>query len=285
MSKERIWVKSPYAGTVNATGLFRPQARGRGPAAERLDERVRIAGPRHWLALLAAVCVILAGLAWSVLGHVDREVGGSGIITHAPYPSLLASGEAGTVLTPPPPIGTRVAANEVIARVGGPGTPTRVVRASVSGTIVSWYVARDEVVGAGQRIGLMEPNSSLIAYLFLPAGVGKQVSAGMPVRLQPGGTNPQSDGLLDGTVIRVLPYPVDEARLTLLTVQPHLVDAFLGGQARIEVDVRLQHDPSTATGLRWTNGTGPASQVTGGTVTGGSVIIGHERPISLLLGH
>lgn len=270
---------------MNTTGLFRPQARGRGPAAERLDERVRIAGPRHWLALLAAICVILAGLAWSVLGHVDREVDGSGIITHAPYPSLLSSITAGIVLTPLPPIGTRVAVNTVIARVGGSGTPIRVIRAPVTGTILSSDASRGEVVGAGQRIGLMEPDSSLIAYLFLPAGVGKQVRVGMSVRLQPGGTDPQSDGLLDGTVVRVLPYPVDEARLTLLTVQPHLVNAFLAGEARIEVDVRLQHDPSTATGLRWTNGTGPTSPVTGGTVTAGRVIIGHERPISLLLGH
>jgi hypothetical protein len=270
---------------VSAAGLFRPQARARGPAAERLDERVRIAGPRHWLALLAAISVILAGVAWSALGHVDREVGGTGIITHAPYPSLVQSGATGMLLTAVPPIGTPVSANQVIARVGGPGAPVRAVRTPVSGTIVSWYAQRDEVVGVGQSLGLVEPSSALIAYLFLPAGDGKQVSAGMPVRLSPGGTDPQSDGLLEGQVVRVLPYPVDEARVTLLTVQPHLVSGFLGGQARIEVDVALEHDRFTASGLRWTNGKGPSSPISGGTVTAGSVIIGRERPISLLLGH
>ncbi|MEN3282034.1 MAG: hypothetical protein V7607_3174 [Solirubrobacteraceae bacterium] len=269
---------------MNAAGLFRPQARARGPAAERLDEHVRIAGPRHWLALLAAISVILAGLAWGALGHVDREVAGTGIITHAPFPSLVASGRAGTVLTPAPPIGARVSANEVIARVGGAGAPVSTVRAPVSGTIVSWYVDRDQVVVPGQRIGLVEPGTPLIAYLFLPAGEGKRVRAGMPVRLQPGGIDQQSDGLLEGEVVRVLPYPVDEARVTLLTVQPHLVDEFLGGQARVEVDVRLKPEPSTASGLRWTNGRGPSSPISGGTVTAGSVIVGHERPISLLVG-
>jgi hypothetical protein len=269
---------------VSVGGLFRPQARARGPAAERLDERVRIAGPRHWLALLAAVSVILAGLAWSVLGHVDREVNGTGIITHAPYPSLVASGRAGTVITPAPPIGTRVSANEVIARVSGAAAPVSAVRTPVGGMIVSWYVNRDQLVAPGQRIALVEPDSPLIAYLFLSAGDGKRVSAGMPVRLLPGGTDQQSDGLLEGEVLRVLPYPVDDARVTLLTVQPHLVAAFLGGQARVEVDVRLNHEASTASGLRWTNGRGPSSRISGGTITSGSVIIGHERPISLLLG-
>jgi hypothetical protein len=62
---------------------------------------------------------------------------------------------------------------------------------------------------------------------------------------------------VEGRVKRVLVYPVDAQRVRLLTVQPHLVDQFLQNEVRIEVDVVLDTDPRTPSGLRWTTEKGP----------------------------
>lgn len=263
-------------------GLFREQARGRGAAAERLDERVRIVAPRAWLALLTAATVILAGLAWSFLGKVDRDVNGMGLITRAPYVFSVEAASAGTLTTDPLEIGARVSGGQVIGQVTAADGRLHAVRAPAAGLIDSWVVAREAYVGAGERVALIEPIAPLVAYLFVPAAEGKQVTVGMPVRLSPSDTSPQDVGLLEGHVTRVLPYPVDAQRIGLLTVQPHLVDQFLQHGSQIEVDVALDVDSRTSSGLKWTNGTGPATSVTGGTVASGSVIIGRERPVSLL---
>lgn len=273
---------APATPKQQAGGLFREQARGRGAAAERLDERVRIVAPRAWLALITAGTVILAGLAWSFLGRVDRDVEGMGLITHAPYVFSVEAASAGTLTSDPLSIGTQVVAGQVIAQVATAGGRSVAVRAPGAGRIDSWVVAREEYVGAGERVALIEPNASLVAYLFVPAAEGKQVTVGMPVQLSPSDTSPQDVGLLQGHVTRVLAYPVDAQRIALLTVQPHLVDQFLQNGSQIEIDVALDVDSRTSSGLKWTNGAGPTTSVTGGTVASGSVIIGRERPISLL---
>jgi multidrug efflux pump subunit AcrA (membrane-fusion protein) len=240
--------------------------------------------PNAWLVFGAAVAVLLAGLAWGLLGQVDREVVSAGIITRDPYMSSVESHRAGVLTSQDLALGTEVNAGEVIARVTDSTGDVLQVRAPVAGRIESWYVSRLNTVAAGERIALVEPRAPLVAYLFVSAADGKRITKGMPVRLSPGGTSPQDDGLLEGRVKRVLPYPVDAQRVQLLTAQPHLVDEFLQGQARIEVDVALVRDSRTRSGFSWTNGTGPAHQITGGTVSSGSVIIGTGRPLSLLLG-
>lgn len=263
--------------------MFRPQARARGPASERLDERVRIVPPYWWLALSAALAVIAAGLAWSFLGSVQREVSGAGIVTGAPHVFSVTAAEPGVLISDPPALGTRVDAGQVLARVMGADGKVELVRAPISGRTGCDCVERGEPVAPGQQLGLVLPGGPPVAYLFLDADQGERVTVGMPVKLAPGGTTPQDDGLLEGRVTQVLPYPVDSDRVELLTGQPHLTDQFLAGEARIEVDVRLARDTETASGLRWTNGRGPARPLRAGTVTEGSVQIATERPISLLL--
>lgn len=239
--------------------------------------------PSAWLALGAAVAVLLAGLAWGLLGKVDRETAGVGILTRAPYVSSVESDRIGVVTTEALAVGSTVRAGDVIAEVADSAGGVTAARTPVSGRIASWDVAQNEPVDAGERIALVEPNTPLVGYLFVSAAEGKRIKAGMPVRLSPGGTSRQDDGLLQGTVSRVLPYPVDGQRVGLLTAQPHLVEEFLQNEARIEVDIVLDVDAQTPSGLRWTNGNGPSSPLTGGTVMTGSVVIGTERPLSLLL--
>ncbi len=268
---------------MGAPAMFRPQARARGPASERLDERVRIVPPHWWLALVAALAVIAAGAAWAFLGSVQREVSGVGIITGAPHSYSIAAAEPGVLISDPPALGTRVHAGQVVARVRGADGSVELVRAPISGRTGCNCTVRGEPVAPGQQLELVLPSGAPVAYLFLDEAQGERVSVGMPVKLAPDGTTPQDDGLLEGRVTRVLPYPVDADRVELVSGQPHLTEQFLGGEARIEVDVTLARDAGTSSGLRWTNGRGPRGPLGAGTVTEGSVQIASERPISLLL--
>lgn len=267
-----------------SAGLFRQQARARGPAAERLDERIRVAGAPQWLLLVAAAALVAGALTWALVGRVDRKVEGVAIVTTDPWVSEIESTVSGVVTTSPPPIGAGVTEGQALMRIAVTGGGELVVRSPVNGRLDSVLVARGEPVVEGDRLALVQPSTPLLAYVFVSVADGKQVRPGMPVRLAPGDTNPQDDGLLEGRVRRVLPYPIGVERLSLVTAQPAIAQQILDGGAPIEVDVALRRDQGTASGYRWTNGRGPSRPLTAGSIGSAEVVIGTERPVSLLLG-
>jgi len=268
---------------VSPGTLFRAEARARGPASERLDERVRLIPPRLWVGLTAATAIILGALAWAFLGQVDSKIDGTGILTGPPHTYELASPVAGRV-TLLRDIGTQVPRGDPVAIIRPLDSAPVKLTSPVKGTVAVTRIAVGQTVESGTSVALVEPSGPAVAHLFVSADQGKVIKPGQPVQLSPTDTDEQSVGLLEGTVKQVLPYPVGASRIELLTGEPEFASRFLGGEAKVEVDVDLLRDPSTESGLKWTSGEGPPFQITAGTLTSGSVIIGQESPISLVFG-
>lgn len=60
--------------------LFRQRALDHIASPERLDEALVAAEPRHWIAFLAALAIVVAALAWGLFGSVPTRIAATGIL-------------------------------------------------------------------------------------------------------------------------------------------------------------------------------------------------------------
>jgi HlyD family secretion protein len=66
--------------------LFRKKALDRAASPEQLDQVIQLVRPQHWLPLAAFGSLMVAGVAWSIIGRIPVTVAGQGVLT---YPSTV----------------------------------------------------------------------------------------------------------------------------------------------------------------------------------------------------
>lgn len=110
--------------------LFRKSALDRLASPEQLDQLVTVTGPRSWLALAAAALLVLAALAWGVLGSVATRVRGEGILiaTGGQVFDAVAAAQGNLVDQGVRP-GDTVRAGQVLALIAQPDLEQRVASA------------------------------------------------------------------------------------------------------------------------------------------------------------
>ncbi len=158
------------------------------------------------------------------------------------------------------------------------------VVASHSGRVLEILAGRGDVVNPGSPILSIEVVSEeLVAVLFVPASSGKQVQAGMRVRVSPSTVKKEEYGGILGRVTWVAEFPSSARGMIRLLGNEALVTRLMAEGPPIQVNVSLERDPATPTGFRWSSSQGPAVKISSGTLAEGSVIVREDRPISLLI--
>jgi HlyD family secretion protein len=95
--------------------IFRDVALERLSSPDQLDRLIVITSPAGWVAATALFALLLAVVAWSILGSVPTRVGGEGIlVTRGGQLFDAMAGAAGTLVTVVP-IGTQVHPGDVVA--------------------------------------------------------------------------------------------------------------------------------------------------------------------------
>ena len=162
-----------------------------------------------------------------------------------------------------------------------------VVVAKAAGRVIELKVTDGDAVTRGRAIATLEvaPRgaSDLIADIYIPAQDGKRVKTGMPIKLSPSVVKPEEDGYLEGTVDSVSPFPVSEQSMLRAVRNQNLVAALLKDGPVYEARVVVGSDPRSPSGLRWSNGHGPALQIASGTPVHGLVTVRTRRPIALVI--
>jgi HlyD family secretion protein len=97
--------------------IFRKVALERLSSPEQLDQLLQVTNPRGWLALGALGAVLLASLAWAVLGSIPTEAGGEGILLRQGGVTSLVAAEQGQVEEVLVAVGDRIEKGQVVARV------------------------------------------------------------------------------------------------------------------------------------------------------------------------
>ncbi|MEM1202143.1 MAG: NHLP bacteriocin system secretion protein [Acidobacteriota bacterium] len=158
------------------------------------------------------------------------------------------------------------------------------VEATEDGRVIELVTGRGDVVAPGTPILTMEVLSEeLIAVVFVPAGEGKQVSAGMEARITPSTVRPEEYGFILGEVTWVSEFPATAQGMQRLLANQELVTSLMEQGSPIQVDLRLKEDAATPTGFRWSSSTGPDLEISSGTLATGGIILRRDRPLSLVI--
>jgi HlyD family secretion protein len=146
------------------------------------------------------------------------------------------------------------------------------VLAPYTGRVVEAKANAGQVVQRGTPLLTIErepetAGGAPVAILYVTAQDGKRLSEGMGVTISPASTRREEHGVVHGRVIRVADTPASSAGMTRTLQNDQLVRNFttqLG--TPYEVEVALERDPATRSGLRWSTGSGPDFAIETGTL-------------------
>jgi multidrug efflux pump subunit AcrA (membrane-fusion protein) len=250
------------------TGLYRQRALAQSDKREELDQRVAVVGPSRWFALVLAVLVIVGLLAWSAVAKVRTTVSAVGVTSVEGVERPVDTPAAGTLQSLPLLRGMSVHAGQVVARIDTATGATTEVRAAVNGRLEHVAATPGGYVAAGTQLATIVPDGApLTAVVFVELADAEQVVPGLRVELRQAASRTQDADTLLGRVATVGTQPVttDELRLVAGTERGERLAA--AGEL-LRVDVRLDRDAETPTGLAWTGGgDGPARLDIGTPVT------------------
>jgi hypothetical protein len=232
------------------------------PAADRLDQPVRLLPARLWAGFAALALVVVATVIWGTVATLPQHVSATGVILHGPNAVIVRATDAGSLSSLAVAPGTRVENGSLIGTLSSGGRQIE-VRAPVGGTVMSVLATP----GRG-----LEPGAALVSIdaVARPARAVLVVTSPRTLaRLAPG-QHVDVPGAGDGRVNSVTPYPA--SRVDLLarfgtTDVPGIGEA---GKSTWLVDVALDEPTVQAV---------PAL-----TPVSASVLVDRVRPYRLVFG-
>jgi HlyD family secretion protein len=132
-------------------------------------------------------------------------------------------------------------------------------------------------------IAIETAGHNLDALLFLPPERGKNVKAGMDVRVEPSTVKREEFGMLVGKIVSVSEFPITPQGMLAMLHNETLAQRFAREGAPYAAMVRLERDDKTPSGYRWAVGSGPSLALTSGTLTRGEITTRQQRPLELVL--
>lgn len=271
----------PYAAIVADPQAVTSQ---RDPAAEVADG-FPVTDRPTWLMLLALAAVIATGIIWAVFGRAPDSVSGPGMLVPESGFPLVGHAAGGTVEALRIREGDAVTAGQVVATVRQADGSLVQAKAPKSGTIATVLVRPGMVTVPGRAIATILPTDDLtVAVGFLPAGPAKRVTAGMRARVALASVPQSQYGTIEGIVTSVQEVPASlEQVLLIVGDNEALAQYYLKSGPIIPVTVKLVPDSTTASGLKWTVGSGPDDPVTTGSLAEVEVVLSERAPLGRLL--
>lgn len=253
---------------------------------EVLDRRLRVTSTRVWMVFVGVILLLVSALVWSVFGSAPTEVRGQSMLL--PPDGLYevgieTEGFVQELLVRP---GDHVEQGAPLARLREPDGTIVEVDAPVRGDVATLLIK----AGTYSRIGtpvatLVAEETELISVVYVPAEEGKVVREGMRVFVSPSTAPAAQYGSILGTVGYVSALPASRDRIRLnLGDNSDLVDYLTGGEPVLEIAVALEYDDSTASGYKWSSGSGPPFKVSTATLGTAAIVVSEKSPASQIFG-
>ncbi|MEW5986218.1 MAG: NHLP bacteriocin system secretion protein [Chloroflexota bacterium] len=267
--------------------IFREASLERLSSPEQLDQLMRATSPKGWLALAALSSLLVAAVLWGIWGTIPTKVVGSTILLKTGGVKNVVTPFAGQVATLPVGAGALVGAGQVVATVGQPGQDEVFeVTSPYTGRVLEVKVDQGNLVSAGASLLSLElvgDDVKLEAVMYVSPTDGKNVQPGLDVQISPSTVRPEEYGFLLGTVKAVGEFPSTFEGILRTLGSEELAQALAVGAAPIEIQIELLPDPTTPSGYRWSSRAGPPAEIQSGTLGTATIIVGQQRPISLVL--
>lgn len=159
-----------------------------------------------------------------------------------------------------------------------------IITAPEAGRIISVETKVGDVVAEGTPIVRIDREGGELRVLgFFDAAAGKKIGPGMDVSVSPSTAERAIWGTIRGKVKRVSVVPETLASVDNLLGNRELTEQIFASGPPIMVEVTLETNPSTPSGLDWSSGTGPPYRITHGTMSAVSVVIRKEVPANLVI--
>ncbi len=161
---------------------------------------------------------------------------------------------------------------------------TRVV-APYDGLVAELAVNPGEMVSPSGPVMRILPGdrNQLVALLYVPPKSGRAVQVGMKAQIIPSTVQVQRDGFIEGTVISVSPIAATPEGMLRVLKNSTLVSKLSEDGAPSQAIVRLETDPHTVSGYRWSTGKGPPLRIGNGVMTDGRIVTEQVRLLDLVI--
>jgi HlyD family secretion protein len=158
------------------------------------------------------------------------------------------------------------------------------VTSPADGVVIEVKISPGSVLSVGMPVIAIETaGQNLDALLFLPPERGKNVKAGMEVRVEPSTVKREEFGMLVGQIVSVSEFPITPQGMLAMLHNETLAQRFAREGAPYAAMVRLERDDRTPSGYRWAVGSGPSLSLTSGTLTRAEITTRQQRPLELVL--
>jgi HlyD family secretion protein len=155
-----------------------------------------------------------------------------------------------------------------------------------SGQILELTMTPGQVLTAGAKVATLEarsPDTKLVGLSFFANGEGKQVQSGMKIEMTPNSVQRERFGGIMGTVIAVTSQPVTPEGVAKLIGNTTLAQSLMGQESKIQVAAKLQTDPASKSGFRWSSSKGPDFKVSSGSMANVRITVEERAPITFVL--
>ncbi len=177
-------------------------------------------------------------------------------------------------------INDTIALNEVQLRQNGD------IRSEFAGRVMEVLATPGQVLAPGTAVlslQIEDPDSTLTSISYFPIADGKKIQPGMRIQVTPDTVERQRFGGILSTVTKVSPLPVTREGALSVIGNPDVVQSLMSSGAYIEVMARLETDPATFSGYRWSSSRGPNLKMSSGLTHLSRVTIEGRAPITYLM--
>ena len=160
---------------------------------------------------------------------------------------------------------------------------TRIV-SPIAGHVTEVKASVGTVVPVGKPILSIEiAGEGLELVMYVPPEHGKEITAGMEVRIEPATVKKEEFGTLIGRVLTVSEFPISADGMMATLQNSQLVTRFSAHGAPYAARVSLVADPNSRSGYAWTSAKGPPVVLSSGTTATAEVTVREQAPIALVL--
>ncbi len=162
---------------------------------------------------------------------------------------------------------------------------TSQVISNYTGRVIELSANPGQLIAQGTAIGAIEAQDQageLMSVAFFPAGEGKKLKSGMKLQITPTTVKREEFGGIVGTVGDISAFPITQEGAVRLVGSAEVVKALLSQGPQLEAFAKLQPDPSTFSGWKWSSSQGPPQKITSGTPTTVRVTVEERAPISFV---
>lgn len=158
------------------------------------------------------------------------------------------------------------------------------VTAPAAGRVTEIKTAPGALVGEGQSLFSFQSGDDFLELnLYISPMQGKRVEPGMRVQISPSTARREEFGTVYGIVDWVSEFPVTIDGMRSMLQNDDLARTFSAGGPPYLARVRLEADPDTISGYRWSSARGESMALSGGTLASGEITVSEQAPISLVI--